>query len=69
MSRLSQFLSILPFTSFTKLVSRAYVPCSGEFIIFNIFDRKRKRSTETDMGGNNKKRFEKMEYIQRACFG
>jgi hypothetical protein len=30
---------------------------------------KRKRSTETDMGGSNIKRFEGMKYIQKACFG
>jgi hypothetical protein len=26
-------------------------------------------TTETDMRGNNKKRFEEMKYIQRAWFG
>jgi hypothetical protein len=36
--------------------------------IKNLY-KKRKKSTETNMGGSNKKRFEGMEYIQRACFG
>jgi hypothetical protein len=31
--------------------------------------KKRKISTETDMGESNKKRFEGMKCIQRACFG
>jgi hypothetical protein len=31
--------------------------------------RRENRSTEANMGGNNKKRFERIEYIQRACFG
>jgi hypothetical protein len=30
--------------------------------------KKRKRSTKADIGGSNKKRFEGIEYIQRACF-
>jgi hypothetical protein len=49
------------------------------FYNFNLLDlssvrevetwEKRKRSTDTDIGGSNKKRFEVMKYIQRACFG
>jgi hypothetical protein len=31
--------------------------------------KKRKMSTETDMRGSNKKRFEWIKYIQRAYFG
>jgi hypothetical protein len=34
-----------------------------------MFHKKRKRTIEIDIGGNNKKRFEGMKYIQRACFG